>query len=166
MLKLLLLLGRQDSKLPLLLRVLRVGRPRSSDRRITRRKVILIVQCREHVLLSARPCVVVVVSDVDHVVRVYGTEGCESISYNGEESNKDTVNDVDDVDLLSTDIDPADKEEHPGQTKKGNECRVEGDKEPKCCTLSVTFGKMTTQILTSPNVLSETLQRALHLGSS
>jgi hypothetical protein len=48
---------------------------------------------------------------------------------------------VDDVDLLSTDIDPADKEEHPGQTKKGNEGSVESDKEPKCCTLSVTFDK-------------------------
>lgn len=137
----LLLLGRQDSKLPLLLRVGRVYDARSGYRSVFGGEIIVVGEFRKHLLLTARPREVVVVSDVDHVVGIYGTEGCESISYNGEESNKDTVNDVDDVDLLSTDIDPADKEEHPGQTKKGNEGSVESDKEPKCCTLSVTFDK-------------------------
>ena len=78
-----------------------------------------------------------VVSDVNHVVGVYGTERCETIPHNSEKGNKDTVNDVHYVDLLAPNIDPADEEKHPGQTKQCDEGRVESDKEAKSCDLSV-----------------------------
>ena len=78
-----------------------------------------------------------VVGDVDHVVGINGTERCETISYDSEESNQDTVNNVDNVDLLSADIDPADEEEHPSQTEQSDEGCVEGDKEAESCRLLV-----------------------------
>lgn len=135
--QLLLLLGRQNGEFPLLLRICWVYDTGSRHRSVFGRKVVMIGKFGKHLLLTARPGEVVVVSDVNHVVGVYGTEGCETISHNSEKGNKDTVNDVDDVDLLATDIDPADEEKHPGQTEQGDEGRVESDKEAKSCDLSV-----------------------------
>ena len=58
-----------------------------------------------------------VVCYVDHVVGVYGAERSETISDDCEEGNQNAVDDVDDINLLSTDIDPANQEQHPGQTE-------------------------------------------------
>ena len=73
---------------------------------------------------------------------------------------------MDDVDLLSTDISPTDEEEHPGQTKCGDEEGIEGNQEAKCCGWSVTVENIAVQILTSPDIHAESLERALHLGAS
>ena len=73
---------------------------------------------------------------------------------------------MDDVDLLSTDVSPADEEKHPGQAECGDEEGVEGDKEAKCYVLSVTVENIAVQILTSPDIHAESHERALHLGAS
>src|SRR5690242_828913 len=119
----------QDSELPLLFRILGICCPRSVYGCIGRREIILVVQCRQHVLLPSRPCVVMVVCDIDHVVCVDGSERSESVSNNGEESHQNTVDDMNNVNLLTADIDPADQEQHPCQTKKCDKDGVQRDQE-------------------------------------
>lgn len=51
-----------------------------------------------------------IVGDIDHVIRVDGTEWSETISYDGEQGDQHTVDDVNDIDLPTANIDPADEE--------------------------------------------------------
>lgn len=73
-----------------------------------------------------------VVRDIDHVVGVYSAERCQTITDDGEKSDHDAVDDVNDVDLLAANIDPPDQEQHPGQTKDGNQKGVQCNQEAKC----------------------------------
>jgi hypothetical protein len=130
--ELLLLFGCQDCKLPLLLDIFRIGRPRHSNRCISSRQVVVVSQIREHVLLPAGPGVVMVVGNVDHVVCVDCSERSETVTNDGKESHQYAVDDVDNVDLLSTDVDPTDEEEHPSKTEERDECGIERDQEAKC----------------------------------
>lgn len=65
-----------------------------------------------------------VVCDVDHVICIYCAEGRKPVTDNGEEGDEDTVDDVDDVNLATADIDPADEEENPCETEKGDQCGI------------------------------------------
>jgi hypothetical protein len=69
----------------------------------------------------------------DHVVGVYGPERRQTITHNGEKGDQNAVNDVNDVDLPTANIDPTDQEEDPGQTEQGDQSCVQSDKESKCC---------------------------------
>ena len=68
----------------------------------------------------------------DHVVGVYGPEGCQAITHDGEKGNQDAVDNMDDINLPTADVYPADQEEDPGQTKQGDQSCVQGDKKPEC----------------------------------
>lgn len=75
----------------------------------------------------------VVVCYVDHVICIYGAERSEAVSDNGEEGNEDTVDDVNNINLLSPDIDPTDQKQHPREPEQGYESGIESDEETKCC---------------------------------
>ena len=49
-----------------------------------------------------------VMCNVDHVVSVDGAKRSQTVAHNGKESNKDAVDDVNDIYLLATNVDPAD----------------------------------------------------------
>lgn len=72
-------------------------------------------------------------SNINHVVGINGSEGCEAVTDHSKESNQNTVNDVNNVDLLSPNIDPADQEQDPCKSEEGNESGIECDKEAKSC---------------------------------
>lgn len=80
----------------------------------------------------------VVVCYVDHVVGVHGAERCETISDDGKEGDQNAVDDVDNINLLSADIDPADQEQHPCKAEQSDEGCVERDEEAQCCRVLVT----------------------------
>ena len=77
----------------------------------------MVVEFGQKLLLPARPGVVVIMGDVDHVVCVDGTEGGKTVADEGEESDKDIVDNVDDIELSPSNVDPADQEKHPGKTE-------------------------------------------------
>ena len=109
----------------------------------------------------------VVVRYVDHVVCVNCSEGCETVADYGEKGDEDGVDYVDDVDFATAaNVDPADEEEDPGEAKERDEGCVEGYKEAESCEVLVTVDPISEIVLTSPNILSESLERTLHLGSS
>ena len=83
------------------------------------------------------------------MVCVYRSERSKTITNNSEQSNKDIVNDVDDVQLLVADVDPADKEKNPGKTEQGDQSSIEGNGETQ----------------RPPDVLSKGLQALLELGT-
>jgi hypothetical protein len=72
------------------------------------------------------------VRNVNHMVCVDCSEGSEAITNDGEESHQYAVDDVDNVNLLSANVDPTDEEEHPSKTKERDECGIECDQEAKC----------------------------------
>lgn len=80
-----------------------------------------------------------------HVVCVNGSEGGQAVAHDGEQGHQHAVDDVDGVHLLVADVDPADEEQHPGQTKEGDEDGVERDEEAQ----------------RPPHVLAKALHRAL-----
>jgi hypothetical protein len=131
-LELLLLLWCQDCEFPLLLYVFRIRRPGYGDGCVAGGQIVVVGQIWEHVLLSSGPGVVVVVCNVDHMVRVDCSEWGETVTNNGEQSDQDAVDDVDNIDLLSADVDPADEEKYPGQTEECDECGIECDEEAQC----------------------------------
>lgn len=90
-----------------------------------------------------------VVNHKGHVVRVNGSEGGQAVTHDGEQGHQHAVDDVDGVHLLVADVDPADEEQHPGQTKEGDEDSVERDEEAQ----------------RPPHVLAKALHRALEAGS-
>ena len=71
----------------------------------------------------------VVVGNVDHVVCVDGSERSETVSNDGEKGDQNTVDNVNDVDLLTSDINPTDEEKHPCKTEEGDECGIKRDQE-------------------------------------
>lgn len=132
-LQLFLLLRRQDRELPLLLWVFWVNHSRSINGRVGRGQVVVVMQFRQHILLSPVPSVVVVVSDVDHVIGIHSTEGSQAVTDDGEQSYQDTVDYMDNIDLPSANIDPANEEKYPGKAENRNECCIKGYQEAKCC---------------------------------
>jgi hypothetical protein len=84
------------------------------------------------------------------VVCIDSAEGRETITHDGEESDKDTVNDVNQVRLLVAYVDPTDKEKNPRQTEQGDEGGVEGNEETQW----------------SSDVLSKTLHATLESRAS
>lgn len=58
-------------------------------------------------LASDLPSQKCVVCDKDHVVGVDGTERGQSVTHDGEQGDQNIVNDVDYIELSSTNIDPA-----------------------------------------------------------
>lgn len=85
---------------------------------------------------------------VDHVVGVDGSEGCEAVADNGEQGDQHVVDDVDGIELLLANIDPADEEEHPGEAEEGDEGGVQRDEKAQ----------------RPRRVLAERLEPLLHLG--
>lgn len=73
----------------------------------------------------------VVVGNVYHMVRVDSSERSQAITNNGEESDQDVVDDVDDVRLATSDIDPSDQEENPSETEQGDQGCIYSDKQTK-----------------------------------
>lgn len=71
------------------------------------RKVVLILEVGQPALAANLPRQECVVSDENHVVRIDGTERGQSISHNCEQGDEDVVNDVDNIELSSSNIDPA-----------------------------------------------------------
>ena len=55
----------------------------------------MVLELWKHLLLPARPGVVVVMSNVDHVVRVDGAEGSQTVAYDSKEGNQNIIDDVD-----------------------------------------------------------------------
>lgn len=84
------------------------------------------------------------------MVCIYSAEGRETITHDGEEGDKNTVDDVDEIRLFVAYVDPADEEENPGQTEEGDEGGVECDEETQ----------------RSSNILSETLHTTLEARAS
>ena len=74
--ELLLLLWRQHGEFPLFLGVGWVYSAWPRYGSVFGREVIMIGEVGKHVLLTTRPCEMVVVSNVDHVVCVDTAEGC------------------------------------------------------------------------------------------
>lgn len=73
-----------------------------------------------------------IVGNVDHVIGVDCTEGCETVTHDGEESDQDGVDDVDNVVLSIPERDPADQEKHPDETKSCNQECIEGNEKAQC----------------------------------
>ncbi|KAI6763964.1 hypothetical protein HG530_007753 [Fusarium avenaceum] len=88
--------------------------------------------------------------DEKHVVCVDSTERRQTITHDGKERNKNTVNDVNGVKLLVADVDPADEEKNPGQTEECDEGGVERNEETQ----------------RSSDVLSKALHATLEPGTS
>lgn len=84
------------------------------------------------------------------MVGIDGSKWSQAVTHHGKEGHKHTVDDVNCVDLLLADVNPADKEENPGKTEKGDEGGVEGDKESE----------------RSLDVLTETLEATLESGTA
>ena len=124
-----LLLGRKYGELPLLLWILRVGGISTSHRSVVGGQIVVVAELRKHVLLSALPCEVVVVRNVDHVVGIYCPERRETVTQDGEQGDQNAVDDVNDVNLATADVDPADEEQNPCETEQGDEGCVQGDQE-------------------------------------
>jgi hypothetical protein len=91
----------------------------------------VIGQLREHILLSPRPSVVVIMSYVNHVIGVDGSEGSKAVTNDGEESDQDAIYDVHNINLPATDVDPADEEQYPGKSEKCDKGSIECDQEAK-----------------------------------
>jgi len=70
-----------------------------------------------------------VVGDENHMVSVDEAEGYQSISHDGEESNEDIVDYINDIVFSSADIDPADQEKYPCETKESNQRCIKCDEE-------------------------------------
>jgi len=83
-------------------------------------EIVVIYQFRETEFLSFFPGLAVVMRDVDHVIGVDGTEGCQAVTNDCEEGYHDVVDDVNNVVLLRTQRYPADEEEHPCRTEERN----------------------------------------------
>jgi hypothetical protein len=62
----------------------------------------------------------VVMGYVYHVVCVDCSERRQSITNNGEQSDKDVINDIDDIRLATTNVDPSNKEENPCKTEQSD----------------------------------------------
>ena len=117
-LKLLLLLGSENGELPLLLWVVRICVSGPGNRSVGGGKVVVVVEFGKLVFSTAGPCVVMVVGDVDHVVGVYGSERGEAVANDSEEGDEDAVDDMHDVNLATTNVDPADKEKDPSEAEE------------------------------------------------
>lgn len=61
-----------------------------------------------------------IVSDVNHVICINGSKGCKTVTHDGEEGNKNTVNHMYNVILPVTKRDPSYQEKDPDQTKQGD----------------------------------------------
>lgn len=83
------------------------------------------------------------------MVCVYRPERSKTVTNNGEQSDKDIVNDIDGVQLLVADVDPADKEKNPSKTEQGDQSSIEGNSESQ----------------RAPDVLSKGLHALLELGT-
>lgn len=59
----------------------------------------------------------VIMCDEDHMIGVDGAERGKAIANDTKEGDEYAVDNVDNVDLATTDVDPTDQEEHPSQTK-------------------------------------------------
>jgi hypothetical protein len=73
-----------------------------------------------------------IVGDIDHVIRVDGTEWGETVSDNGKQGDQHAVDDVNNIDLPTANVDPADEEQYPGKTEEGDERGIECDGEAQC----------------------------------
>lgn len=58
-------------------------------------------------LLTARPGEVMIVRDVDHVVRVNSAKGGKTVTDDGEKGDEDVIDYVDNIELATSDVDPA-----------------------------------------------------------
>jgi hypothetical protein len=70
-------------------------------------QVVSVLQFGEGSLPTAAPCHAVVVHYETHVVGIHYSERDKTVSYNGEESDEDVVDYVDDVVLPASNVDPA-----------------------------------------------------------
>lgn len=70
-------------------------------------KVVLVFEIGKFSLLPNLPGQHRIVCNVDHVVRVDGPERSQTITHDGKQSNQNVVDDIDDVELFSADVDPA-----------------------------------------------------------
>jgi 2,3-bisphosphoglycerate-independent phosphoglycerate mutase len=78
-----------------------------------------------------------IMSNKNHVVGINRSEGSKTVSDNAKESYQNAVDDVDDIDLLSTNVDPTDQEKHPCKAEEGDKRGIESDEEAKCCRFLV-----------------------------
>jgi len=69
-------------------------------------EIVAVLEFRESLFFPKAPGEVMVVGDDYHVVGVDYTEWSESITDYGEEGHEDVVNNVDEIGLASTNIDP------------------------------------------------------------
>jgi len=87
--------------------------------------------------------------DEEHVVCIDSTERSQTITHDGEECNKNTVNDMNSVELLIANVDPTNEEENPSQTEECDEGGVERNEETQ----------------RSSDILPETLHATLESGT-
>jgi hypothetical protein len=69
-------------------------------------EIVAVVELRESLFFPKAPGEMMIVGDEYHVVGVDRTEWSESITDYGEECHEDVVNNVDEIRLASTNIDP------------------------------------------------------------
>lgn len=69
--------------------------------------VVLVLEVRKRPLAADFPSQKRVMRDEGHMVGINGPEGRQTITHDGEKSDQNVVDDVNDVKLLSADIDPA-----------------------------------------------------------
>ncbi|KAH0356660.1 hypothetical protein KCU81_g627, partial [Aureobasidium melanogenum] len=79
-------------------------------------EVVFVLEFRQVAFLAETPCQMMVMGDVNHV---------------GEKGDQDIVDDVDNVGLSTSDIDPADEEENPGKSEQGHQSGIYSDEETK-----------------------------------
>ena len=96
-------------------------------------QVIVVFQFRQVSLLADGPGKAMIMRDKDHVIGVDHAERSHAITDDGEESDKDVIDNVYNVRLFAADIDPANQEEDPGKAEEGDEHRVECYEETDCC---------------------------------
>lgn len=88
--------------------------------------------------------------DKNHVVGIDGAERRQTVSNDGEQSDKGVVDDIDDIQLLLADFNPSDEKQYPRESEEGDEGAVKSDEKTKRPT----------------DVTAESLQAAFELGTT
>jgi hypothetical protein len=76
------------------------------DRSVAGWEVIVIAEFGKHLVFSPFPGKMMVVCDEDHVIGVDCSEGREAVANHREQGDQDVIDDVDDVELSTSNVDP------------------------------------------------------------
>lgn len=71
------------------------------------RQIVFVLQIGKRLLAADLPSQKCVMRDETHMISIHGSEGSQSITHDGEETDQNVIDDVNEVGLFSADVDPA-----------------------------------------------------------